>query len=153
MLKDWPCVELEACTAAYRNSCQQPDITCSIDSGSFDVCSTLCTLLQIAGLDVGWGQRLDLQLDQNTQTFTIERELPVGKFGYKFILDDRWTYSADHPTFLDGDNINNYIEVMGNTTDPKLRAARDRILSEEGQMTDAERQDINNKLKHSNSGL
>lgn len=106
-------------------------------------------MLQIAGLDVGWGQRLDLQLDLKAHRFTIERDLPVGKFGYKFVFDDRWTYSADHPTFLDGDNINNYVEVMGNQSDPKINAARERLLSEEGHMTDAERQTINDKLRSS----
>lgn len=71
----------------------------------------------------------------------------MGKFGYKFIFDDRWTYSADHPTFLDGDTINNYIEVMGNMSDSKINAARDRLLSEEGHMTEDERQAICDKLK------
>ena len=120
----------------WHSQCDIHNLTC-----------TLLHVLQIAGLDVGWGQRLDLELDPKTQTFAIEKELPVGKFGYKFIFDDRWTYSADHPTFLDGDNINNYIEVMGNMSDPKINAARERLLSEEGQMTDSERHAINDKLR------
>ena len=96
-------------------------------------------LPQVAGLDVGWGQKLDLQLDPRTQRYTLERELPVGKFGYKFIFDDRWTYSADHPTLDDGGNINNYVEVVGNMSNPKINAARDRLLSEDGLLESEER--------------
>ena len=88
--------------------------------------------LQVAGLDVGWGQRLDLQLETKSQRFVLERNLPIGKFGYKFIFDDRWTYSADHPTLVDGDAINNYVEVVGNMSNPKINAARARLLSEDG---------------------
>lgn len=95
--------------------------------------------LQVAGLDVGWGQKLDLQLDTKTQRYILERDLPVGKFGYKFIFDDRWTYSADHPTLDDGGNINNYVEVVGNTSDPKVNAARKRLLSEDGMLESEER--------------
>lgn len=88
---------------------------------------------------MGWGQKLDLQLDTKTQRYTLERDLPVGKFGYKFIFDDRWTYSADHPTLDDGGNINNYVEVVGNISNPKINAARDRLLSEGGLLESGER--------------
>ena len=96
-------------------------------------------MIQVAGLDVGWGQRLDLQLNPQTQRFELERSLPVGKFAYKFIFDDIWTYSADHPTLVDGGNINNYVEVMGNTSDPHVNAARKRLLSEGGKLMSEER--------------
>lgn len=104
-------------------------------------------LSQVAGLDVGWGQRLDLQLNAKSQRFELERELPIGKFPYKFIFDDVWTYSADHPTLLDGDSINNYVEVMGNMSNPKINAARARLLSEEGLMEQEERETIINWLE------
>lgn len=91
---------------------------------------------------MGWGQRLDLQLDTKTQRYILERELPVGTFGYKFIFDDRWTYSADHPTFNDGGNINNYVEVVGNMSNPKINAARERLLSEDGLLESEERGEI-----------
>ena len=41
--------------------------------------------MQIAGLDVGWGQRLDLHRSPQSQRFQVERELPVGRFPYKFL--------------------------------------------------------------------
>ena len=93
----------------------------------------------MAGLDVGWGQKLDLQLDTKTQRYILERDLPVGKFGYKFIFDDRWTYSADHPTLDDGGNINNYVEVVGNVSNATINTARDRLLSEDGLLESEER--------------
>ncbi len=39
----------------------------------------------------------------------------------------------------DGDNINNYIEVLGDVSDPDTNRSRDRLLSEGGELTDAER--------------
>ena len=95
---------------------------------------------------MGWGQRLDLQLNTKSQRFELGRDLPVGKFAYKFIFDDVWTYSADHPTLLDGGNINNYVEVMGNMSNPQINAARNRLLSEEGLMEEEERNTIIDRL-------
>jgi hypothetical protein len=31
---------------------------------------------------------------------------------YKLIVDGSWTFSADHPTALDGGNMNNTLEVI-----------------------------------------
>lgn len=55
--------------------------------------------VQIAGLDVGWGQQIDMQYDPDTHRYVLTRSLPPGRYPYKFIMDGRWTYSADHPTF------------------------------------------------------
>lgn len=54
--------------------------------------------MQIAGLDVGWGNRLDMALDAAGTSFVLHRELPTGKFNYKFLFDGHWSYSANHPT-------------------------------------------------------
>lgn len=54
--------------------------------------------MQIAGLDVGWGNRLDMELDPAGTSFIVRRELPPGKFNYKFLFDGHWSYSANHPT-------------------------------------------------------
>jgi hypothetical protein len=59
-------------------------------------------VLQISGLDVGWGQRIDLDYDLSENKWVTQRNLPAGRFPFKFIMDDRWTYSADHPTFMVG---------------------------------------------------
>lgn len=34
------------------------------------------------------------------------------RYPFKFVLDGVWTASLDHPTYKDGDNTNNYIDVL-----------------------------------------
>lgn len=69
---------------------------------------------------MGWNQRLDLQVAPHrsgAHRFELKRSLLPGRYQYKFITDGMWSYSADHPTMRDGDNINNYVEV-GSGGDP-----------------------------------
>ncbi|KAK9846581.1 hypothetical protein WJX81_006986 [Elliptochloris bilobata] len=94
---------------------------------------------QVAGLDVGWGQQLDMEREVGSGRWVLRRELPPGKFPYKLIVDGRWTCSADHPTFMDGETLNNYVEVAGDCSDPGAAAVRARLLSEEAPLTDTER--------------
>ena len=56
-------------------------------------------LVQVAGLDVGWGQQIDMDYNSDLHRYEVIRHLPPGRYAYKFIMDGRWTYSADHPTF------------------------------------------------------
>lgn len=177
---------------------------------------------------MGWGQQLDLQREPGSGRWVLRRELPPGRFPFKFIVDGRWTCSADHPTFMvphrsqapaqpfsrtlkvcksslsllwpalrsllkaplqpqgqreehshkllavaagpdahhtsvkekisrvlrhsdvtrnamwgvpeqDGETLNNYVEVPGESGDPGAVAARARLLSEEAPLTGAER--------------
>ena len=53
---------------------------------------------QVAGLDFGWGNPQDMQWDSHSKRHTLQRKLPPGEYPYKFIFEDRWTTSADHPT-------------------------------------------------------
>lgn len=100
--------------------------------------------VQIAGLDVGWGQRIDLTLDPKTRRYVTERQLPAGRFPYRLVYNDElWTWSADHPTMKDGDHVNNYVEVLGAST-PEAIEARQRIMSETGDFTAGERQHLTN---------
>ena len=57
----------------------------------------LCS--QVAGLDVGWGQQIDMDYNSDLHRYEVIRHLPPGRYAYKFIMDGHWTYSADHPTF------------------------------------------------------
>ena len=59
----------------------------------------------------------------------------------QFIFDDNlWSTSADHPTVLDGDSLNNYISVSGDMSDPGVNAARERLLTEGGLLKEGERE-------------
>ncbi|GAX75733.1 hypothetical protein CEUSTIGMA_g3176.t1 [Chlamydomonas eustigma] len=69
------------------------------------------TSIQVAGLDVGWHQKLDLKRDPTTHRFLLHRDLLPGSYPYKLVVDGNWTYSADHPTIKDGENINNVLDV------------------------------------------
>ena len=62
-------------------------------------CNTLPVLVQGAGLDLGWGQQIDMDYNSDLHRYEVIRHLPPGRYAYKFIMDGRWTYSADHPTF------------------------------------------------------
>ena len=45
---------------------------------------------QVAGLDVGWGQQLDMAPDPRYQhRFLLQRELPPGCYTYKFVIVSR----------------------------------------------------------------
>jgi hypothetical protein len=42
--------------------------------------------IQVAGLDVGWGQQVEMQRDAATRRFVLKRELPPGLYQYKLIV-------------------------------------------------------------------
>ncbi|EFN57929.1 hypothetical protein CHLNCDRAFT_142013 [Chlorella variabilis] len=93
----------------------------------------------VAGLDVGWGQQLDMAPDPQFQhRFLLQRCLPPGTYQFKFIINGRWGYAPNHPTRLDGDNLNNYVAVPYSNTDPAVQAARERLLAPGGRLTEEE---------------
>ena len=47
----------------------------------------------------------------------------------RLIVDGNWTYSADHPTAQDGDNINNILDVVA-SLDPGRSEKLLRYLSQ-----------------------
>jgi hypothetical protein len=51
---------------------------------------------------------------------------------FKLVVDGHWTYSADHPTMQDGENVNNVLEVSfwGKTSQSKLPTCGDFISNE-----------------------
>ena len=99
--------------------------------------------LQVAGLNVGWGQQVDLPWNPAKRRFEVYIDLPVGKFPYKFLFDGRWTWSADHPLMKDGDNLNNYVEVPGR---PEGAGIRSRLLREGGDFIEKERRSLQKKF-------
>ncbi|CAI7849028.1 unnamed protein product, partial [Closterium sp. NIES-53] len=58
--------------------------------------------------------RLPLTREPASNTWTLTRELPIGTYYYKHIVNGtHWSYNPDAPlTLPDRDyNVNNYIEV------------------------------------------
>ncbi|KAG2440133.1 hypothetical protein HXX76_004246 [Chlamydomonas incerta] len=100
------------------------------------------TDFKIAGLDVGWHQQLPLEREPGTGRMVLNRVLQPGKYAYKFVVDGNWTYSADHPTLQDGNNINNYIEVLGREVPEHLQLAQQRLLQPGGDLTAEERAEL-----------
>merc|ERR1712107_951435 len=66
--------------------------------------------VEVAGLDVGWGKRLQLE-NAEAATFVLRRKLQAGSYQYKFIVDGEWMASADLPTVNDNGNLNNVLTV------------------------------------------
>ena len=50
-------------------------------------------------------------------------ELPIGEFWYKFVVDGKkWTHSLDHPIVVDGEHVNNFVNIRGgNSGSDQLR--------------------------------
>jgi len=103
--------------------------------------------VEIAGLDVGWGQSVELQRWIDTHGLAVQRVLPPGQYQFKFIWDGVWGPSMDHSTILDGDNLNNYIVVPDVDLGPEVSAARARIRAPGGLLRDDELSIIRKRLE------
>ncbi|KXZ48593.1 hypothetical protein GPECTOR_26g496 [Gonium pectorale] len=100
----------------------------------------------VAGLDVGWHVQLPLEPEKGTGRLVLRRMLQPGTYPYKFVVDGNWTYSADHPTIKDGNNINNILEVMGRSVPEHLAFAQQRLLAPGGDLTEQERAELRGML-------
>jgi hypothetical protein len=104
--------------------------------------------VKVAGLDVGWGQSLDLTPDGHTKRLVITRNLPPGNYEYKFIWDDEvWGPCMDHLLKMNGDNLNNFITVPDEDLGQEVEEARARLRSPDGDLTLQEREVIMQKLQ------
>lgn len=104
--------------------------------------------VKVAGLDVGWGQSLELMPDENTRRLAITRNLPPGKYEYKFIWDNElWGPSMDHLLKMNGDNLNNFLVVPEDDLGEEVYEARNRLRSANGDLKPQERKIILDKLK------
>jgi len=126
--------------------------TCDMLAGGDSVCETTiavaapgATKVEIAGLDVGWGARLQLQKSDTSNVFKICRAMPPGRYQYKFIIDGEWRASQDLPTVIDNGNLNNVIEV-----DPAAESAdaevHTRLMTSGGRPTKQELEQIKEVL-------
>ncbi|KAG1655815.1 hypothetical protein FOA52_008378 [Chlamydomonas sp. UWO 241] len=101
--------------------------------------------VQVAGLDVGWHNPVDLEWSRQLQRFELRRTMLPGTYQYKFIVDGNWSYSGDHPTVRDGDSTNNLFEVIG-ASSPETASTLRRILAIGCELTQAEKDELMSML-------
>nr|XP_043616630.1 phosphoglucan phosphatase DSP4, amyloplastic-like [Erigeron canadensis] len=100
--------------------------------------------VEISGLDIGWGQKVSLKYDKNQGLWILHRNLPEGRYEYKYIVNGEWLTNKDELlTQIDKDyNVNNYIEVIDNDPESVSTALRERLGSDDFDLTSNEREII-----------
>ncbi|PKA48056.1 Phosphoglucan phosphatase DSP4, chloroplastic [Apostasia shenzhenica] len=98
-----------------------------------------CSSVEVSGLDIGWGQRIPLKFDQSQGFWLLERDLPDGRYEYKYIVDGEWTCNDhDLKTIQNRDgHVNNYIVVS--STDSDTISLRKRLMAEDDLTKEARR--------------
>ncbi|XP_028780382.1 phosphoglucan phosphatase DSP4, amyloplastic-like [Neltuma alba] len=99
-----------------------------------------CSSVEVSGLDIGWGQRMPLHYDDKQGLWVLKRELPVGHYEYKYIVDGEWTcnqYELMTSPNKDG-HVNNFLQVIDDT-DSADAALRERLMGDDPDLTKAER--------------
>ncbi|ESW16300.1 hypothetical protein PHAVU_007G145000 [Phaseolus vulgaris] len=99
-----------------------------------------CSRVEISGLDIGWGQRVPLNFDDKSGLWYLERELPEGRYEYKYIVDGEWTCNKDELVTSpnkDG-HVNNFIQVRDNSSSDRV-SLRERFSSDDPDLTTEER--------------
>ncbi|KAK2969482.1 hypothetical protein RJ640_022196, partial [Escallonia rubra] len=71
-----------------------------------------CSTVEISGLDIGWGQRIPLKYDEEQELWILDRELPDGRYEYKYVVDNEWLCNMNEPvTPINKDgHVNNYVQ-------------------------------------------
>ncbi|KAJ8624080.1 hypothetical protein MRB53_032610 [Persea americana] len=108
-----------------------------------------CSTVEISGLDIGWGQRIPLKFDEERGLWILERELPEGRYEYKYIVDGEWTCNEyELVTHPNGDgHVNNYVNVDGNDRDLKSKERRNRLMDYDADLTQEDRVTIRRSLE------
>ncbi|GER51237.1 dual specificity protein phosphatase (DsPTP1)family protein [Striga asiatica] len=100
-----------------------------------------CSTVEISGLDIGWGQRIPLVYDEEHGLWVLHRELPEGRYEYKYIVDGKWTcneYELLTSRNKDG-HVNNYVEVFDKDPSSISAAIRSRLAGDDPQLSTNER--------------
>ncbi|KAG6389785.1 hypothetical protein SASPL_151259 [Salvia splendens] len=110
---------------------------------------TGCSTVEISGLDIGWGQRMPLSYSEEDGLWILHRDLPEGRYEYKYIVDGEWMCN-EHELITspnqDG-HVNNYIEVFDDTPDSNAHEIRSRLTSDEPDLSSEERAKIRQFLE------
>lgn len=107
-----------------------------------------CSSVEISGLDIGWGQRIPLKFNKETMSWTLDRDLPEGRYEYKYIVNGEWTCNKSEAiTGPNGDgHINNYIQVPSSSSNVNVEELRRRLTGDDVNLTAEERQKIRDFL-------
>uniref|UniRef100_A0A7C9CH39 Dual specificity protein phosphatase 4 n=2 Tax=Opuntia streptacantha TaxID=393608 RepID=A0A7C9CH39_OPUST len=100
-----------------------------------------CRLVEIAGLDVGWSQKIPLVFDEGQGSWILNRELPEGHYEYKYVVDGEWVCNKNEAVTSpnqDG-HINNYVLVLADDPDSDNAKLRQRLSSDDPDLTADER--------------
>ncbi|CAB4269127.1 unnamed protein product [Prunus armeniaca] len=108
-----------------------------------------CTTVEISGLDIGWGQSIPLEFNKEQGSWILKRELPEGRYEYKYIIDGAWTHNK-YELFTspnkDG-HVNNYVQVVEDDPNGISAAIRKRLTGEDPSLTTEERRKIRQFLE------
>ncbi|OEL13605.1 Phosphoglucan phosphatase DSP4, amyloplastic [Dichanthelium oligosanthes] len=100
-----------------------------------------CSSVEISGLDIGWGQRIPLTYDKEKGAWFLEKELPEGRYEYKYIVDGKWLCN-EHEKITkpnaDG-HVNNYVQVSRDGTSDEEKELRERLTGPDPDLRDGER--------------
>ncbi|XP_039022914.1 phosphoglucan phosphatase DSP4, amyloplastic-like isoform X1 [Hibiscus syriacus] len=108
-----------------------------------------CSAVEVSGLDIGWGQRMPLKFNEQLGSWTLKRELPEGRYEYKYIVDGEWTYNEYELVTTpnkDG-HVNNFLHVVDGDPSSGCGEVRKRLTSDDPDLTKEERMKIKQFLE------
>ncbi|XP_057476617.1 phosphoglucan phosphatase DSP4, amyloplastic-like [Actinidia eriantha] len=111
-------------------------------------CST-CSIVEVSGLDIGWGQKTPMKFDEEQGLWILQRELPEGHYEYKYVVDGEWTCNYYELVTLankDG-HVNNYIQVSDDDPSTITATLRKRLMGNYSDLTKDERLKIRQFLE------
>ncbi|KAL6645381.1 hypothetical protein ACP70R_016989 [Stipagrostis hirtigluma subsp. patula] len=131
------CPKLEAiklATADMLTGLSKNRVTLKWENGS-------CSSVEISGLDIGWGQKMPLTYNEEKGAWFLERELPEGRYEYKYVVDGKWLCNQhENLTEQNADgHVNNFVQVTRDGTTDEERELRDRLTGPNPDLTDEER--------------
>ncbi|XP_004496155.1 phosphoglucan phosphatase DSP4, amyloplastic isoform X2 [Cicer arietinum] len=124
---------IKSATADILTGLNKKPITLSWEGGNY-------SLVEISGLDIGWGQRTRLDFDDKQGSWFLKKELFEGRYEYKYIVDGEWTINKDELVTSpnkDG-HVNNFIEVLDDA-DGDRAFLRERLTADDPDLTKDER--------------
>ncbi|XP_062217096.1 phosphoglucan phosphatase DSP4, amyloplastic-like isoform X2 [Phragmites australis] len=125
---------IKLATADILTGLSRNRITLKWENGS-------CSSVEISGLDIGWGQRIPLTYDEEKGAWYLEKELPEGRYEYKYIVDGKWLCNENENITkpnADG-HVNNYVQVSRDGTSDEEKELRERLTGPNPDLTEEER--------------